>query len=72
VNCKEQQIAHELHTITPANLRKTAPQGLFALHFYEFAPNRSHLRMDISFGYIMPWFLMHPFFAGVSVAQCVC
>jgi uncharacterized protein len=34
---QERQIAHELHVITPANLHKTAPQGLIALHFYEFA-----------------------------------
>ncbi len=29
-----------MHVITPADIHKTAPQGLFALHFYEFAYHR--------------------------------
>jgi hypothetical protein len=31
VNCEEQQIAHELHTITPTNLRKTVREAPFRL-----------------------------------------
>jgi len=32
VDGQEEQIAHEMHVITPAQLRKTAPQGLIGLH----------------------------------------
>lgn len=31
------QITHLPHFILPADIRKTAPQGLLALHTYEFA-----------------------------------
>ena len=37
---QDEQITHELHVIMIANNRKTAPQELFALHFYEFAMHR--------------------------------
>ena len=44
VNYEKQLIAHGLHVITPANIHKAAPQGLFALHFCEFAPCRTRKR----------------------------
>ena len=34
VNSQEEQIAHKVHVIMLANNRKTAPQGLCALHAY--------------------------------------
>jgi hypothetical protein len=37
---QDEQIAHELHIITLANNRETAPPELFALHFYEFVVHR--------------------------------
>ena len=37
VDRQKEQIAHGSHVITPANIHKTAPHRLFALHFYELA-----------------------------------
>jgi hypothetical protein len=34
VNIQDEQIAHQLHVSTSADLRNTAPQGLTALHIY--------------------------------------
>ena len=41
VNRQEEHVAHELHVTTHANLRKTAPQGLFGLHFTNSPGTRS-------------------------------
>ena len=40
LTAREKQLAHGSHVITPANMDKTAPEGLFAPHFYEFARHR--------------------------------
>jgi hypothetical protein len=40
VDRQKEQIAHGPHVITPADVHKTAPQALLALHSYEFAYHR--------------------------------